>query len=185
MALRRMDLPTAHAWQRSLAQNRDSMRLATISAGAIGDPVLIPWLIDQMTIPELARVDGEVFTRITGVDIVYEDLDSEWPEGFEAGPTEAPEDENVDMDPDENLPWPEPELINKWWYTHRHELQPGLRYLIGKPMSFEWLQDVLRHGLQRQRAAAALELAMWQPGQPLFEVRAPGFRQQQLLRVNR
>jgi hypothetical protein len=34
---------------------------------------------------------------------------------------------------------------------------------------------------QRQRAAAALELAILQPGQPLFEVRAPGFRQQQIL----
>jgi uncharacterized protein (TIGR02270 family) len=181
MALRRMDLPAAHAWQRSLAQDLDSMRLATIGAGAIGDPVLIPWLIDQMTIPELARVAGEAFTMITGVDIAYEDLDGEWPEGFEAGPTEDPEDENVDMDPDEDLPWPEPELINRWWYNHRGEFQAGTRHLLGKPISIGWLQDVLRNGMQRQRAAAALELAMWQPGQPLFEVRAPGFRQQQLL----
>ena len=45
--------------------------------------------------------------------------------------------------------------------------------------------DVLRNGRQRQRAAAALELALQQPGQPLFEVRAPGFRQQQPLRVHR
>ena len=43
-------------------------------------------------------------------------------------------------------------------------------------MSPDWLQDVLRNGRQRQRAAAALELALQQPGQPLFEVRAPGFR---------
>jgi hypothetical protein len=49
-------------------------------------------------------------------------------------------------------------------------------------MSIAWFQDVLRNGMQRQRAAAALELAMWQPSQPLFEVRAPGFRQQQRLR---
>jgi len=34
---------------------------------------------------------------------------------------------------------------------------------------------------QRQRAAAVLEMAILQPGQPLFEVRAPGFRQQQIL----
>lgn len=39
-------------------------------------------------------------------------------------------------------------------------------------------QHVLRHGYQRQRAAAAIELAMMKPGQPLFEVRAPGFCQQ-------
>jgi hypothetical protein len=40
---------------------------------------------------------------ITGVDIAYEDLEGEWPEGFEAGPTENPENENVAMDPDEDL----------------------------------------------------------------------------------
>ena len=41
---------------------------------------------------------------ITGVDIAYEDLEGAWPEGFVAGPTEDPEDENVAMDPDEDLP---------------------------------------------------------------------------------
>jgi uncharacterized protein (TIGR02270 family) len=181
MALRCMDLPTAHEWQRALAQSPHSIRLAVIGAGVIGDPTLIPWLIEQMAIPGLARVAGESFTMITGVDIAYEDLEGERPEGFEAGPTEDPADENVDMDPDEDLPWPNPELINKWWHARRGELQPGTRYLLGKPMSLAWLQDVLRNGHQRQRAVAALELAIRHPGQPLFEVRAPGFRQQQLL----
>jgi uncharacterized protein (TIGR02270 family) len=185
MALRRMDLGAAHNWRLALAQEPDTMRLAVIGAGVIGDPVSIPWLIDQMTIPELARVAGESFSMITGVDLAFEDLEGEWPEGFEAGPTEDPEDENVAMDPDEDLPWPDPELIDKWWYMHRRDFLSGTRYLVGKPMSFEWLQDVLRNGRQRQRAAAALELAIRQPGQPLFEVRAPGFRQQQLLRANR
>jgi hypothetical protein len=40
---------------------------------------------------------------------------------------------------------------------------------------------ILRYGYQRQRAAAALELAMMHPSQPLFNVKAPGFRQQKLL----
>lgn len=182
IALRRMDLATAHDWQQALAQSLQTMRLAIIGAGVIGDPVSIPWLIEQMAIPELARVAGEAFTMITGIDIAYEDLEGEWPDDFEAGPTEDPEDENVDMDPDEDLPWPQPQLIDQWWRTHRGELQDGTRHLLGKPMSLEWLQDVLRNGMQRQRAAAALELAMRQPGQPLFEVRAPGFRQQYLLR---
>ena len=185
MALRRMDLPTAHGWQKALAQSPDSLRLAVIGAGVMGDPIFIPWLIEQMTIPELARVAGEAFTMITGVDIAYEDLEGEWPEGFEAGPTEDPEDDNVDMDLDEDLPWPKPEAIHTWWKNHQGQFRSGIRYLLGKPMSPDWLRDVLRNGRQRQRAAAALELASQQPGQPLFEVRAPGFRQQQLLRVHR
>ena len=32
-----------------------------------------------MTIPDLARVAGEAFSMITGVDIAYEDLEVEWP----------------------------------------------------------------------------------------------------------
>ena len=48
-------------------------------------------------------------------------------------------------------------------------------------MTIDWLKTVLRDGRQRQRAAAALELAIRQPGTPLFNVAAPGFRQQQIL----
>ena len=122
---------------------------------------------------------------ITGVDIAYEDLECERPEGFEAGPTEEPEDENVEMDQDENLPWPDPELIRKWWAENQGNFQPGVRHLVGKPITPEWCWQVLREGYQRQRAAAAIELAIMQPDQPLFEVRAPGFRQQKLLAVSR
>jgi uncharacterized protein (TIGR02270 family) len=181
MALRRMDLPNAHGWQKALAQSPASLRLAVIGAGVISDPMSIPWLIEQMATPELARVAGEAFTMITGVDIVYEDLEGEWPEGFEAGPTEDPEDDNVDMDLDEDLPWPKPEAIHTWWRDHQGQFRSGTRYLLGKPMSPDWLRDVLRNGRQRQRAAAALELALQQPGQPLFEIHALGFRQQQFL----
>jgi hypothetical protein len=48
-------------------------------------------------------------------------------------------------------------------------------------MTEDWLEHVLRYGYQRQRAAAALELAIRRPGTPLFNVKAPGYRQQQLL----
>jgi len=54
-------------------------------------------------------------------------------------------------------------------------------WLCDKPMSIDWLQVVLRDGYQRQRAAAALELAIRQPGTLLFNVKAPVFRQIQWL----
>jgi uncharacterized protein (TIGR02270 family) len=182
MALRRLNLPAAHQWQHELTNQPESQRIAVVGAGVIGDPVSIPWLIQIMGNPELARVAGESFTMITGVDIAYEDLEGEWPKGFEAGPTESPEDEEVEMDPDEDLPWPEPELIQNWWKkNNNNKFKKGTRYLLGKPISREWLQQALRNGLQHQRAAAALELALMQPNQPLFEVRAPGFRQKHLL----
>jgi uncharacterized protein (TIGR02270 family) len=119
---------------------------------------------------------------ITGVDIEYEDLDGEEPEGFESGPSEDTEDENVDLDPDEDLPWPSPEMIKKRWQEHRKDFRPGVRYLRGKEMNMGSLRDALIHGNQRQRAAAALEMAIREPLKPLFEIRATGKRQLKLLK---
>lgn len=179
MAGRNLELNAAISWQKELAQTNH--RLGVIAAGVIGDPAFVPWLFEQMSVPELARTAGESFSLITGVDIAYDDLETDWPEGFEAGPTEDAEDENVEMDADEDLPWPYAELIQDWWQSNSNNFQKGTRHLLGKPITPEWLQQVLRIGKQRQRAAAALELALLHPEQPLFEVRAPGFRQKQLL----
>ncbi|MCI5164482.1 MAG: hypothetical protein D3917_21205 [Candidatus Electrothrix sp. AX5] len=146
-------------------------------AGVLGDPVAVPWLIEIMAVPELARVAGEAFSMITGLDLAYEDLEGEWPEGFAAGPTEDPEDEDVDLDSDEDLPWPAPALITGWWEANKGKFSNGTRYLAGQPIAPAHLSQVLVSGFQRQRAAAAMELALLKPEQPLFEVRAPGFRQ--------
>jgi len=181
LTLRVMDNTSAQNWLKEMSQQPDWLRYTVIGAGVAGNPVRIPWLIEHMEVPELARVAGESFTMITGVDIAYEDLEGEWPEGFEAGPTESPEDEDIEMDPDEDLPWPDPELIAGWWSKNKGKFANWTRYLLGQPISHEHLQQVLRNGYQRQRAAAAIELAMLHPGQPLFEVRAPGFRQQKIL----
>jgi uncharacterized protein (TIGR02270 family) len=156
-------------------------RDAIFAAGILGDVGTIPWLIKQMQVPPVARLAGEAFTNITGANLSVEKLEGQQPEGFEAGPTENPEDENVAMDPDGNLSWPNPEAIQKWWNAHQGNFAKGQRYMLGKPITPEWLQEILRKGYQRQRANAALELAIRQPGRGLFEVRAPGFRQQKIL----
>ena len=61
------------------------------------------------------------------------------------------------------------------------ELKRGTRHLLGKPMTLEWLEHVLKAGSQPARAAAALELSLRQPRRPVFEVRAPGFLQRRAL----
>lgn len=182
MALRRMSIEQSLAWMKTLASVPNTLRLAVQSAGVIGDPANIPWLIQQMANPIVARVAGESFSFITGIDLAYDDLDTDKPEGFEAGPTEDPEDENVAMDADEDLPWPDPQLIEKWWAAHRAEFTNGTRYSLGKPMTIDSLSEALKSGKQRQRRAAAIELAIRQPGTPLFNTSAPGFRQQALLK---
>jgi uncharacterized protein (TIGR02270 family) len=181
MAMRRLAPNEAKVWLKRLVKDLGQKRIAIIAAGAFADPEVIPFLIDQMKVPRLARVAGETFSLITGANIAYEDLDGEKPEGFEAGPTENPDDENVALDRDENLPWPDPTLIQKWWNQRQGQFAKGTRYLLGQPITPESLRVALKNGYQRQRAAAALELAILEPGRPLFEVRAPGFRQRTLL----
>jgi uncharacterized protein (TIGR02270 family) len=180
LAIRLMPPEAAAAWSAQLIGNPQTARLGVQALGGLGLPA-VPTLLSLMPQPELARVAGEAFAMITGVDVAYEDLEGEWPTGFSAGPTEDPEDENVDMDPDENLPWPHVGKLRSWWEQHGHEFDPNQRYLCGQPITDDSLQHVLRHGFQRQRAAAALELAIRHPEQALFNVRAPGPRQQRLL----
>jgi uncharacterized protein (TIGR02270 family) len=183
MAARRMDPLAGVLWRKTLAEDRGQPRLAVLAAGALGAPEGVPWLIDQMRVPALARVAAEAFATITGVDLAAEHLDGPRPAGFAAGPTEDPEDEDVALDPDERLAWPCMQDVQRWWDAHQERFSKGTRYLAGQPLRPPWLQGVLRTGLQRLRSAAALELAMQQPGQSLFEVRAPGFRQIKTLTV--
>ncbi len=181
LAARRMPLAQAHAWVHHLATEGEHRRLAVRVAGATADPALVPWLLDAMTDDELARPAGEAFSALTGVDLAFEDLDRDRPEGFEAGPTENPEDEDVAMDDDEDLPWPNPELVGRWWAEHGRAFAPGTRYLLGKPIAPPTLIEVLVAGRQRQRRAAALELVLAVPGRPLFETRAHGAVQRRIL----
>jgi len=183
VALCRMPLPEALQWQAELACNEETGRLSVIAAGVIGDPVLVPWLLARMSVPELARIAGESFAMITGVDISCGDLEGACPEGFEAGPTENPEDEDVEADPDYDLPWPNRETIASWWGKHGKAFERGICYLLGEPIAPGTLERVLRVGRHHHRRTAAMRLAMTEPGRPLFEVRAPGFRQKKLLSV--
>jgi uncharacterized protein (TIGR02270 family) len=177
-------LPPAQAqdWLRTLGRDPAQRRAAIAGIGVYGDPTYVPWLIQQMADMKLTRIAGEAFSMITGADLAYIDLDRRPPEGVETGPNDDPADPDVGMDPDNWLPWPDPERVAKWWAAQKGGYTPGTRYLLGKPITPESLADVLRNGRQRQRAAAALELAI-RGGGMLFETRARGDKQQRLLKV--
>lgn len=179
--LSRLDAETAEAWIEQLAAAPGGQRPAIIASGIQGRISRLPWLVDQLQDPRLARLAGEAIHLLTGVDFSDSDFEGAAPDDFEAGPTEDPDDEDVSMDPDENLPWPNASAFEEWWLKYRDHFDPGLRYLVGCAADTNRYQEVLRGGTQRLRAIAALELAIRQPGQPVFDVRAPGARQMQLL----
>ena len=145
--------------------------------GFTGEPAYIPMLIKQMEKPDLARVSGGAFTLITGVDLYLESLAGEPPEGFDAGPNDDPTDDNVEMDIDEDLPWPNATLVRNWWENNKGSFVMGTRYLAGQAVSPAHCKLILGDGMQSQRYAAALELALSQPDAPWFNTLAPGSRQ--------
>ncbi|MDS4028657.1 MAG: TIGR02270 family protein [Candidatus Contendobacter sp.] len=159
-------------WLETVKNQAVHSRDAITSVGAAGDPWQIPWLIAQMQHPELARVAGEAFTLITGLDLIEHRL---------AQPT-ATNSPNP-KDPMRGLPWPNPEAITAWWQINETRFQPGKRYLLGCLIAPDHCLHILVNGYQRQRAAATLELALIQTRMPLFAVHAPATEQQDLLNV--
>lgn len=181
LLLRRLDLPRANAWLRDLAKQTDRQRDLIRATGIVGDPLYIPWLIERMAEPATARLAGEAFCMITGLDLAYRDLDRRPPADFQAGPNDDPEDENVALDEDENLPWPDPDKLGAWWTANRARFGAGTPYFLGAPkQAADWL-EALSDAFQRQRHAAALELAIRQPGKAMFEVHARGRLQRQMI----
>jgi uncharacterized protein (TIGR02270 family) len=173
MALRVMTVEDGHALWRELMREPAKSRLAVIAAGIIGDPATVPELIAQMENPELARAAGRSFSMITGADFGYEGLEGDAPHS-----SDADEDETLLFGPDADLPWPLPAAIHKWGTRRAAGYVAGVRYLLSKPMIEQSLLEALVKGRQNQRAAAALELAVRNPSQILFETRDRARRQQ-------
>jgi uncharacterized protein (TIGR02270 family) len=181
LSLQAMDTPSAHAVLQNLAKDSAQLRGLIQGSGIAGDPAYVPWLIGHMSNDQTARLAGEAFSLITGADLALLDLERKPPENFESGPNDDPDDPNVDMDPDDGLPRPDPDRSKDWWAKNNHRFPPGTRYFMGAPVTRAHCIDVLKNGYQRQRILAAHYLCLLDPGTPLFNTSAPAWRQQKLL----
>jgi uncharacterized protein (TIGR02270 family) len=181
LVVQTQNVVTSHAWLNGIAPEPLLLRWLIRGTGLIGDPRYVPWLINHMADITLARLAGESFSLITGLDLAWLDLERKPPEDFESGPNDDPNDPNVEMDEDEGLPWPDQNLIQAWWQANSHRFQAGVRYFMGEPLNRENCLRVLREGFQRQRICAAIYLSLLNPGTPLFEWRAPARRQERIL----
>jgi uncharacterized protein (TIGR02270 family) len=182
LLLRCLPIERAHAFLRQLARDPTLHRSVIRAAGAIGDATYLPWLVRQAGDPSVARVAGNSFAVITGPDLVPNDLDRESPETVATRPDDDPEHDDVALDDDEDLAWPDPERLGQWWKGNQHRFAAGTAYFRGSPKaSTDWVA-ALSEAPQRQRWTIALELALSRPAISMFEVRARGDLQQRLLR---
>ena len=182
LTLQAMSPSDAHRVLKQVAQDPADKRWLIEGSGVSGDPVYLPWLLKRMRETPLARLAGEAFSLITGIDLVDDRLDSKTPAGAETrSNVDMEEDEGSVMDVDEGLPLPDVAKVEAWWEANATRFQKGARYFMGAPVTREHCIDVLKNGYQRQRILAAHYLCLLDPGTPLFNTSAPAWRQQRLL----
>jgi len=168
-----LNIDQAKEWIVQLAKEPKQIRAAIKASSVLGDPQVIPWLITQMRIPELSRVAGEAFTIITGVDleknnVALVDL-PELDEQFQ-----GEEDNNVDLDEDLYLPFPDADRVAAVWQKYQNRFISGKRYFFGKPQEEEFIAHLLAMGDQRLRRKAAIKLALIRQGS--FLMNTAGWR---------
>ena len=181
LSLQVMGASAAHGVLQQLARNPQGARRLIQGSGIVGDAAYVPWLIQKMGDLPTARLAGEAFSTLVGVHLGQASLDKPAPENFESGPNDDPDDPNVEMDPDDGLPWPDVARIEKWWKANSSRFAAGTRYFMGAPLTREHCVQILKTGYQRQRILAAHYLCLLTPGTPLFNTSAPARRQQALL----
>ena len=172
MAFRILPVEKAREWISIMAQDEGQVRAVIKATGVLGDPHAVNWLIGKMNDPSLAKLAGESFSLISGIDLESQQLSMEEPQEYPTMPNDDAADDGVDLDEDENLPYPNLEKITALWQSHGRNFVIGRRYFMGKPITAEILQHTLVHGTQRQRHAAAMELALNENDAPLVNTRA-------------
>lgn len=176
LVFRVLPVEQARQWVTRLAQDHEQQRAVIQAVGVLGDPFSIDWLIGKTGDSKLTRQAGEAFSMITGIDLEIYRLDQSEPEDYQPVPNDDAEDENVAMDEDENLPWPNTALLQAFWNERRQHFDAGTRYFLGKPVEQGALLRHLQSASQRYRHAAAMELALLDPAQILINTRAKVFK---------
>lgn len=163
IAFRSLPIASAREWINELASKNEREKVIK-ATGVLGDPQTIPWLLLQMRDAKLARIAGEAFSNITGIDLQKEML-------CHAETASAEEDD----DQDDSLPLPNATLVENFWSAAGSHMPAGVRHFSGKKLSSAHLLEVYRTGNQRQRKGAALELALQSSQQRLLNHAKPSF----------
>ncbi len=171
LAFRVLPVEQGREWISELSKDETQTRAIIKSIGVLGDPHAVNWLINKMNNPLYAKLAAESFTYITGVDFEKNDLSIKDPDNYLDIPNDDADDDIVGLDEDENLPYPDAEKVATIWQKYGQKFIVGKRYFMGQVLSNEHLKDRLQNGMQRQRHAAALELALCENGFPLINTR--------------
>ena len=172
IAFKVLPIEQARNWISKLVTAKEQSRAAIKATGILGDPHAANWLIANMHEPALAKLSAEAFTMITGIDLEQYQLVSEAPPVLALHPNNDTDDNDVSLDEDENLLWPDPQKVSALWMTYGQNFIAGQRYFMGQRISPELLNNILVNAYQRQRHLAALELALIDSTKPMQNTRS-------------
>jgi uncharacterized protein (TIGR02270 family) len=166
---------------RGLAREPSSQRAVIRCAGTSGQTEYVPWLLEKCAQTKTARIAAEAICVLTGLDLEMVGLAAPRPGDAPPGASDETEDGDLELDPDEDLPWPDASKLEAWWSANRARFHMAGRWFCGQALTTVNCESVLRTGHQRQRRLAALHRTLASPGTPLFSVAAPAWRQQRRL----
>jgi len=172
LAFRVLAIDSAREWISELSKDESQIRAVIKAIGVLGDPHAVNWLINKMSDPLYAKLAAESFSYITGVDFDNNKLSITEPENYPTIPNDDMYDDIVGLDEDENLAFPDADKVTSIWQKYGQKFIVGKRYFMGQLITSELLKERLQNGTQRQRHAAALELAINENGIPLINTRA-------------
>jgi len=176
LAFRVLAVDSAREWISELSKDKNQIRAVIKAIGVLGDPHAVNWLINKMKDPLYAKLAAESFAYITGVDFDNNKLSITEPDNYPVIPSDDIYDDIVGLDDDENLAYPDSDKVASIWQKYGQKFIVGKRYFMGELITSEVLKVKLQNGTQRQRHAAALELAINENGMPLMNTRAKALK---------
>ncbi|CAL8480013.1 TIGR02270 family protein [Caballeronia sp. S22] len=181
LAIQLSDPSRTAALLEAFSGDAGNVRLLLFGVGVSGDPHYANWLIRQMETTYPARAAGEALSLITGANLVHDHLEGAKPADAAESPGDDTGDDDVSMNDDDDLRWPDPEKVAVWWKERSGLFRPGTRYFMGNAVTQTQCLTVLANGYQRQRFLAADYLRLLLPDSRLFSVCAPARRQRRWL----
>jgi len=175
LVFRVLDVNKGRDWISELSKDKKQIRAVIKALGILGDPHAVNWLINKMNDPLYAKLAGESFAYITGIDFVKSDLSIDAPDIYPSIPNDNLDDDIIGLDEDENLTYPNVEKVASIWQKYGQKFIVGKRYFFGQPITVKHLNDKVKNGMQRQKYAASLELALHENGAPISNIQAKVF----------
>ncbi len=148
-------------------------RAALLALGRLGAFAAADTLVAATADEKLGSVAGHALSTLLGVDLAAEGLVAP------AKPAPAGAEEAFALDPDEDLPKPDPEKVRAWWSEQSKKLDREPRLRRGQPFTWEVVVAEARDGVLPDRDQALQEIALRLPAASFVERRDWASRQRE------